>query len=196
MRRLALFDFDGTLTTRDTLLSFIRFYWGNARFVGGMLVMSPYLLAYKIKLIKNWQAKEKVLRFFFRDEQVEVFNSKCVMYCRQVLPALLRPVAVKRLNFHRDRGDRVIVVSASAENWIAPWTEGLGVELLATRLESRQGKLTGKLSGMNCYGREKELRIKAILDPSEYSEIFAYGDSRGDREMLAMAGNPMYRRFD
>lgn len=96
-QRIAFFDFDGTITTKDTLLEFIKFYRGTKSFYKGFLLYSPFLLAYKLKLIPNWVAKQKVLQYFFRGESVEKFQQMCDAFADQALPALIRPKAVQEI---------------------------------------------------------------------------------------------------
>lgn len=195
MKRLALFDFDGTLTRRDTLIEFLRFYHGPGNFYKGMLRLSPILIAYKSRLIKNWAAKERVLTYFLGGEKVSAVEDKGRQFALEKVPHLIRKEALERMHWHLKRQDRVIVVSASASYWIKPWTDQEGVELIATSLEVTNGHLSGRISGRNCYGPEKERRIREELDPDNYIEICAYGDTRGDREMLALASHPYYRSF-
>ena len=57
MKRLYAFDFDGTLTTADTLLVFIRYACGTWRFVWGFLVHSPLLVLMKLKLYPNYRGR-------------------------------------------------------------------------------------------------------------------------------------------
>lgn len=195
MQRLAVFDFDGTLTYKDSFLEFIRYYHGNSAFYLGMLRMSPWLLAYKAKLIPNWRAKEKVLEHFFGQQPEKEFRKKGEDFARQLIPAMLRPRAEEALKKHLASGDRVLVVSASAEPWLEAWAQELGIELLATCLESKDGQITGRINGRNCYGPEKVSRLREYLRLEDYDEVYVYGDSKGDREMLALASHPHYRHF-
>lgn len=195
MKRLALFDFDGTLTYKDSFLEFIRYYHGNTSFYTGMFRMLPWLVGYKLKLYPNWKAKEKVLTHFFGKLSEEGFRGKGERFAREVVPAMVRPKALQALQNHLKAGDRVVVVSASAEQWLQAWCDSLGIELLATRLECQEGILTGKLMGKNCYGPEKVERIRQHINLQEYQEVYVYGDSRGDREMLSLATHPHYRYF-
>lgn len=194
-KRIVLFDFDGTITTKDTLLEFIRFYHGSAKFVTGFLLNSPWLVLMKLKVIPNWKAKEKVLEWFFRNEEVTTFNAKCEAFNSSVMSSLIRPKAIKEIQYHLGTDATVVVVSASAENWVKPWCSSIGVNCLATQLEIKDGRLTGKINGINCYGAEKERRIKSCYDLNEFDEIFAYGDSRGDLEMLGLAHQKHYKPF-
>lgn len=194
-KTLAVFDFDGTITTRDTLLEFIRFYSGNIKFVIGFLVTSPVIVLSKLKIVPNWRAKEVVLTWFFNNEELDVFNAKGKSFSSDKTPRLVRPKALQAMNEYLQSGTRVIVVSASAENWVKPWCDAMGVECVATRLETISGKLTGKIAGKNCYGPEKVQRIKEKLDLTAYEHIVVYGDSAGDREMLALGNETYYKPF-
>ncbi|MBF0308710.1 MAG: HAD family hydrolase [Magnetococcales bacterium] len=192
---LALFDFDGTLTKRDSFMDFLRFAVGPGRFVLGALWLSPVLAGYGLGLIANQPAKERVLSHFFRGWAVERFREVARRYALERVPELLREEGLRRVRWHVASGHRVILVSASIEDWLAAWCEREGVELLGSRLEVVAGRVTGRLAGANCYGAEKVVRIRAVLDPSAFEQIHAYGDSAGDREMLALAHQPHFKPF-
>jgi HAD superfamily hydrolase (TIGR01490 family) len=194
-RNLALFDYEGTLSTRDTFIAFIIFQKGMARFLAGMLLLSPSLILYRLKLIPNYEAKQRVMRFFFGGQTQEEFNELCNHFAQQKISGLLRHAGMNALRQHQEKGDKVIVVSASAENWVKPWCAQNGIDCIATRLEVKDGKMTGNIDGQNCYGPEKAKRVREALNLSEYGEISAYGDSRGDRELLALAQHKYYRKF-
>lgn len=195
MKRLAVFDFDGTLTYKDSFLAFIRYYKGDLPFYTGMLKVAPWLVAYKLKLYPNWKAKEKVLKHFFAGTTEVEFRDKGKGFAGELIPAMLRPKAKEALQKHREAGDRIVVVSASAEPWLQAWCEAEGIELVATVLECKGGKLTGRLKGKNCYGPEKVERLKQYLPLENFCEVHVYGDSAGDKELLELATHPNYRCF-
>ena len=194
-RGLALFDFDGTITRADTLYHFLRHAVAGPRFYLGALALLPVLLGYKLGLVGNARAKSLVLRRFFRGWPVERFRAAGESFCREVLPGLIRPGALARIREHQERGDRVLVVSASLADWVGGWCADQGLELAATEAEVAAGRITGNFAGANCHGPEKVRRITALLDPAEYAPIHVYGDSGGDREMLALATEPHYKPF-
>ena len=105
------------------------------------------------------------------------------------------PKALAEVQRHIAEGTTVVVISASAENWVRPWCAINGLNCLATQLEVKDGKLTGKISGANCYGVEKERRIKECYTLTNYDEVIAYGDSSGDLQMLALANQQHYKPF-
>ena len=192
---LALFDFDGTITTKDTLIAFIRFTVGECRFFTGILALSPMLFAYKLNLISNDVAKEKMLSFYFKGMKKEKFLSFARAYANKHLDNIIRPQALACIQRHLKNGDTVVVVSASIECWLKPWCNRYGIHLVSTKLASSNGVLNGKFLTKNCYGKEKVKRIKEQYCLQEYNIIYAYGDSRGDKELLALADKSYYRPF-
>jgi HAD superfamily hydrolase (TIGR01490 family) len=108
---------------------------------------------------------------------------------------IVRPKAIDRLCWHTEQGHKVVIVSASIECWLAPWCKKNGFELLATKLEVKNGVVTGNLLGSNCFGIEKVNRIKDKYDLSQFNYIYAYGDSKGDIQMLDLANESFYKPF-
>ena len=194
-QRIAFFDFDGTITTKDTFLEFIKFFKGTASFYLGFLVYSPFLVAYKLKIIPNYVAKQKVLQYFFKGESIEVFQKRCDAFGEERLPRLIRSKALTEIEKLKAAGFTIVIVSASAENWIRKWAQGEGLLLMGTRLATDGNVITGSIDGNNCYGDEKVCRIKEDFDLSEYREIYCYGDSEGDKAMLNLATVSFYKPF-
>ncbi len=140
--------------------------------------------------------KEIMLGFFFKGTPLEKFQALCRDYCAKALPKHIRPGALAEIKAHQAAGRRVVVVTASAEDWVKPWADTLGIECIGSRLETKDGKLTGKLTGLNCNGEEKVCRINAHITLADYNTVYAYGDSSGDKQMLALAGsNGHFRPF-
>ena len=111
------------------------------------------------------------------------------------IPALVRPNALARIEWHLEQHHTVVVISASMDIWLKSWCEKKKIELIATHLEVKEGVVTGRLASSNCYGPEKVNRIKSEIELASYPYIYAYGDSRGDAEMLAIAHEKYYRHF-
>lgn len=194
-REIAFFDFDGTITTKDTLLEFIKFTKGRFAFALGFFLNSPYLLAYKARIISNQSAKEKILSFFFRNTSVDIFKGYCHEFSATVLPRLIRPGALQEIRRLQQNGTVVVIVSASPENWIRHWADDMQVQLLASQLEVKEGRITGKLIGKNCHGEEKVRRIMESYILSDYDHVLAYGDTSGDKPMLQLAKTSFFRPF-
>lgn len=193
---LALFDFDETLTLKDTLPLMLKQIRPGPGYFWNLLLSLPAILAWKAGFISNQQAKEVLLARFIRGKTREELDAVAKEFAKRIMPRLWRPEARQALEKHLRSGHRVILVSASCEEWLRPcMAEFPQVEILCSRLETINGKFSGKLDGNNCHGPEKERRIREYCDLSKYTEIYAYGDSNGDREMLALATKPFYRSF-
>lgn len=192
---IAFFDFDGTITNRDSFIDFIKFYRGKVATYTGLFRMLPILIAYKARIVPNWKAKEKVLTYFFAGEPIEKFQQNCDRYAEERLPHIIRVSALQAIKKHQAVGTDIYLVSASPENWLSNWCRRKGIKLIASRLQVRDGKLTGKLVGKNCYGPEKVARIREEVTLTDYYHVYCYGDSRGDREMLSLADYAYYRPF-
>lgn len=177
------------------MIELIRFYKGSAAYYKGLMAISPWLAAMKAGVISKQKGKEKLLTHFFKGMPLEQFDTLCNHFSRQVIPALIRPDAYEAIQEHKAGNDIVAIVSASADNWVAPWCQANGIIPICTKLQVINDKLTGKLEGLNCNGKEKVSRITQLYDPGNFESVFCYGDTGGDKEMLAIATHPSYRVF-
>ena len=192
---LALFDFDGTISYKDSLEDFIIYVFGKPRYYSGLIYLSPLLLAWKLKLIHSEKAKARLLAYFFKGWDETVFKKKAYRYSIDCLDQIIRAQAMKKIAWHKARGDEVVVVSASLRYWLEDWCPQQGISLIATELDFYQQKVTGQFAGKNCQGKEKVRRIQAVYDLSQFERIYAYGDSKGDCQMLSLAHEAYYRNF-
>ena len=177
------------------MLELIKFSKGKNAYYTGILLLLPQLLAMKAGLISNSRAKEKMLKHFFGGTSLASFTETCNRFSSDILPALIRPDALAKIREHQHNKDEVVVVSASAENWVSEWCAANGLQCLATRLAITDGKITGTLHGNNCNADEKVNRIKLAFNPADYQDIYCYGDTQGDKPMLALATHPFYQLF-
>ena len=184
MKRVFAFDFDGTLTTRDTLIAFIRYACGTPRFLLGFLLHAPLLVLMKLRLYSNGKTKQRLFTWFFQGMSIETFDALCQSFALSHRH-LLRPDTVRLLQQALSEGAEVLVVSASIDNWVQPFFPS--VTVLGTQIEVIDGRLTGRFLTPNCYGQEKVRRILALHPDRSTYHLTAYGDSRGDRELLAFA---------
>lgn len=190
---IAFFDFDGTITSSDTLFRFILFSKGKLRFYAGMLLLSPVFLGYKLGLIANWRAKEMVLAWFFRGIPESELLATGEKFAGRVIPGIIRSEAREAIDYHRRNGHVMVVVTASLSFWIKPWCDDQGLALIATEPEFMNGKFTGKFLGRNCHGKEKVSRIVGTYDLHRFETIYAYGDNIADLEMLNLADEKYLR---
>ena len=192
MRKIAVFDFDGTLTSRDTLLMFILDAKGLVAFTTGFLYRLPLIIMMKLRLYPNYRAKEKVFSYFFKGMPLDTFNLLCHRFA-ETHRHLLRPQAVETLEQAKAEGTEVLIISASIDNWVQPFFPD--VKVLGTQIEVEDGILTGRFLTKNCYGQEKVNRLSAVYPDRETYHLTAYGDSRGDKELLAYADESHYKPF-
>ena len=190
---LAFFDFDGTITYQDSFINFARFAVGRKRFVAGMVFLSPLLAACAFGIVPIWTMKKIFLMTFFRGWDKIRFDRMAAAYAETVIPKTVRPRALERIQWHQDQGDKIVVVSASIDAWLKGWCDQYGLELVCSRLEVKAGRITGKFLHRDCIGQEKVKRIKERYNLDDYQKIYAYGNSRGDRDMLRLADEKYYR---
>ena len=190
---LALFDFDNTLTVRDMMPDFVRAAVPRWRLhIGGVLI-APWLVGYRQGWVSGTTTRALVTRVGFAGMAQDTYARAGEAFANDVLPTVLRQDAMARLDWHRSRGDTVAVVSGSYDVYLAPWCRSQGVELIASRLEAVDGRLTGRYAGAQCVGEEKARRIRERFGRSRFDAVHAWGDSPEDAAMLALADHRWYR---
>jgi HAD superfamily hydrolase (TIGR01490 family) len=192
---LALIDFDGTITTKGVYPEFLRYVVPLRRKLTAGTLLSPLIAAYKCGLVSEPAIRNVLSRASFLGEDLSRVQERGEAFVRDVLPGLIRPIALERIAWHKDRGDRVVVVSASLDAYLIPWCRTLAIDLICTELEISDGgrRLTGRYVRGDCYGAEKVRRIRERLTLADYDIIYAYGDTEDDRPMLDMADRRFFR---
>ena len=148
----------------------------------------------KMRLADNGKTKEHVFSYFFKGLDYSQFKELGQRFALH-FESSARQEMLSRMLLHLEEGHKVYVVSASMEEWVLPWCQRHGVEnVIGTKVETdKEGKLTGRFKTENCYGQEKVSRFMALEPDRQSYRLVAYGDSRGDREMLAFADEAMRR---
>ena len=188
---VAAFDVDGTVTDRDCVVPFMRRVTGTRRLAGRLAVRPDRLFPVLTRRDRD-ELKSLVAAAAFRGCSEDDLAAAGTTFARYVHDRWLRTDTVALLHEHRAAGDQVVLVSASFDVYLRPLGRLLGVdEVLSTRLAFRDGLATGALDGLNCRGPEKVRRLHEWLEVNHRgranARIVAYGDSAGDREMLADA---------
>ena len=177
---VAAFDFDGTMTTRDTLRLFLWRTFGGARVLGECARLLPEVVRFAGAGTRD-RYKARLLYALLAEQPVAVLEAAATAF-QPVMRPLLRPKALACLRHHQQQQHRCVMVSASLDLYLAPMAAELGFDdLLCTRLERRDGRFTGRLVGANCRRQEKVLRLTALLGDLSHHHLIAYGDSAGDR---------------
>lgn len=194
--KLYAFDFDGTITTKDTFIAFIRFVKGDLRTFLGLLLYAPILIMMKLKLYPNWKAKQQLFTYFFKGMNMKEFKLKCNEFARHN-KTLIRPLALIEIQKALKEGEKVIIITASIDMWVRPFFSELdkNIHIVGTKIEEKEGKVTGHFVTRNCYGAEKVNRLKEIMPNRNSYELISYGDSRGDKELLEYADKGYFKPF-
>lgn len=189
---IAAFDFDGTLTDRDSTLYFLFFSAGFIKTVYLLATKLPILCAFLLGIAPRQTAKEAIFAAFFGGKSLSYLKQLGENFALQRVSKYLRPAALEKLQWHQQQGHRCILISASLDVYLYPWAKLYGFnDILTTRLSTdSMGNVSGKLLGLNCHGPEKVERLKELVGKLSGYEIYAYGDSDGDKELLAIANHP------
>lgn len=194
MRKLYLFDFDGTLTTKDTMFEFLKFY--NPRKFRVQFLKFIVLFAFvKMKISDAETVKKSFISSFLKNEKKSVLEARANAFCEENFSKIMRPNALEFIKNIQPEKTESYIVSASLDIWVRPFAEKLGLKLIATRAEFKDERFTGNFVGKNCNGAEKVDRIITEIAGKKYDKIIAFGDTAGDKEMLAFSDEGHFRFF-
>jgi phosphatidylglycerophosphatase C len=194
-KALVAFDFDGTLTVKDSFIAFLAWRSGAPRFLIGLVQLIPAALAYLIHRDRG-QIKQATVKIFLAGMDRKTLEASADEFARVAAGKLLRPDALAAWKDWGDKGAERVIVTASPEILIAPFAKRLGASgLIGTRLAfDGHDRVTGQFIGLNCRAAEKVIRLTQAYGP-DLKLTAAYGDTSGDSEMLAIAEHKGYRVF-
>lgn len=190
------FDFDGTLTKKDTFLAFIEYAKGYGKTFWGFFLFSPILILMKLRLFPNWKAKQMVFSWFFKGMNINEFNQICHEFADRN-QRIIRTRGWDTIRKALANGEQVIIITASIENWVKPFFKEFGnqIKVEGTKIDVRINQITGQFLTQNCYGVEKTKRLKEVFPYRQAYELIAFGDSNGDRYLLNEADESHYKPF-
>ena len=192
---IVAFDFDGTLTIRDSFTAFLRWRAGRATWALGLVRMAPAVANYARDRDRG-RIKAASVREFLSGVSRTDLEAQAERFADQFWDSFMRPDALACWKDWGERGAHRVIVTASPETTVAPFARRLGAEaLLGTPLVfDREDRVTGAFASPNCRGEEKVRRLGAVYgEPLRLTA--AYGDTSGDTEMLAIADEPGFRVF-
>ncbi len=195
---LAAWDFDGTITQRDTLMGFLAY-------VAGRRALSAVAARRIVALGRGLRddatrdrAKERVVGDLLAGRSLQDLESAGQRYA-ELLPEQFRPEALERIRWHAEQGHSQVIVSASLVYYLRPVAERLGLDaVIGVELAmDDRGVCTGEFAAPNVRGEQKAVRLRAWLDERGLGddarpELWAYGNSSGDDALLAMADHPTW----
>lgn len=192
---IVAFDFDGTLSIRDSFTAFLKWRAGPAGWIKGLANMVPDLALYVFDRNRG-RIKEASVRQFLKGTSREDLGRDAERYADEIWAQFMRPDALACWQAWGDKGAHRVIVTASPETTIAPFARRLGAEnLIGTQLEfDDQDRVTGRFASENCRRAEKVKRLKAVYG-EDLILVAAYGDTSGDTEMIAMADEKGFRVF-
>ncbi|MCF7223471.1 HAD family hydrolase [Marilutibacter chinensis] len=191
---LALFDFDHTVTDRDTFSTFLKANLPASRLRWGGLLLAPLAFGYyRLKIVPARTLRAAVVRVGLTGLERRALATAAERYARDTLPDFVRPHALERIRWHQARGDTVAIVSASIDLYLRHWCRQHGVALICSQLGHRDGRFTGRYRGRDCCGIHKARRVLKRYRLTDFQAVHAYGDSSEDHAMLALAHHRSYR---
>jgi HAD superfamily phosphoserine phosphatase-like hydrolase len=192
--KLYLYDFDGTISNKDSMIAFIFFIQKKYKIIICLVTSSPYFFKYLFKVNTKSKLKEALLIKLLNEFREDELKSLSISFSKHFIKNSLRASALKSIQDAKKNKDHICIVSASLDIWMQEIANQLGLSLICTDSVFIEKKFVG-LRFKNCIGKEKVKRIKSKYDLSKYNEILCFGDSSGDTEMLSIGTKSFYKFF-
>ena len=186
-KAVAFFDFDGTITDKDSFLKFLIYSGGYPKFLACLFLNSIFILLKLTGLYPNYRLKERFFAFFFKGKPEREIKDLGKRFSDEILPGYIYDSAKKLLSWHESKQHEIVILTASSNLWLGSWADKSGFELIGTEFEVQNGLFTGKIKGKNCYGIEKKNRITEYLELYPFEHRYAYGDSKSDAYYLDLS---------
>lgn len=191
--KIVVFDFDNTLTTKSTTLPFFKYLYPNTFWLK-LLPTLPLIIAYKAKIKDIDQMNLAFTHYFLKDQHKNYLINKSNIFNENFFPKILRKAAIDKYLWHKKQEHYCILATAAFDIYIDKWAINFGFDaVVSTKIEFSDGIATGKLQSLSCYGKEKLNRVNEIIGSDTI--FYAYGDSNGDKELLAAAKKSFYKCF-
>ena len=185
-KNLALFDFDGTLCTKDSFTGFIFYALSKRHIVKQGIKILPWIQAYYLNAYPAHAMRLKLFRAMFTNADVIDLQHIAEEYAASLI-SQLNPSLLKQLKQHQALGDDVVLVSASIDIYLKPVCDLLDIDLICTQTETVNQIYTGQYITPDCSSEQKRQRVLEKYALDNYALIYAYGNSHEDDEMLALA---------
>lgn len=193
---IAAFDFDGTISYCDSLMPFLWMVCGGKTTLANLFLEIPEFAKYLAGLKSRQAMKESLLTRFLKGRSISGLQEIGKIYSKTFLPKMVKAKAMEKIAWHKGQGHRLVLISANLDVYLEPWAKAAGFDaVISSKLDTDKGKITGLLLGKNCWGEEKTRRLIELYGPKSEYTLYAYGDSRGDELLLALADHPFYRKF-
>lgn len=194
MKKLYLFDFDGTLTYKDTMFLYLKYY-NSSKFRIQFLKYIPLFILLKFKFADAEKVKKSFISSILKGQTEAKIQKKSQNFFKEYYPELFRQNALDLILNINAKNTEAYIVTASLDIWVEPFAEQFKMKLLATEAEFKDGIFTGNFKTKNCNGVEKLNRIKKEISDKKFDKIIAFGDTSGDKAMLNFADESYFRFF-
>lgn len=194
MKKIYFFDFDGTLTYKDTMFLYLKFC-NPQRFYQQFIFHIPLFILLKLKLAEAEKIKKSLIFNVLKNETKESLEKKSKKFFETNFPDIIRENALDFIQNIDRKNTESFIVTASLDIWVKPFAEHFKMELLATQAEFSNDKLTGNFIGANCNKEEKVHRIKEAIANKKFDKTIAFGDTSGDSAMLKWANESHFKFF-
>ena len=194
MKKLYLFDFDGTLTYKDTMFLFLKFY-NPAKFRVQFVKHVPLFILLKLHLADAEKVKKSFISSLLKGQSRKKIEEQSQLFFEQNFPQLFRENALDFIKNIDRNSTESYIVSASLDIWVKPFAEEFKMNLLATEAEFKNDTFTGNFTTPNCNGIEKVKRIQEAISDQKFDKKIAFGDTDGDKPMLNFANESHFRFF-
>lgn len=194
MKKLYCFDFDGTITYKDTMFMYLKFY-DSAKFRIQFLRHIPLFVLLKLKLADTEKVKKSFIGSILKGQNESIIKEKSKQFFEAHYPKIVRENALDFIKNIDKETTESFLVTASLDIWAQPFAEAFKMKLISTKAEFKDGVFTGNFIGKNCNKTEKLERIKKEISDEKFDKIIAFGDTSGDRPMLNWANEGHYRFF-
>jgi len=191
--QLAVFDLDGTITHRDTLLPYVMgFPMSAPRKYLGMLCLFWTVPLFVLRLRDHADAKQAFVRSTLRGQS----RSRIQAYTAEFVPAVIKSGvfadALARIEQHRQQGARLVLMSASTDLYVPAFGEALGFdEVICTGVQWDGDRLDGRLTTPNRRGTEKTRCFEALRRAHPGVVTAAYGNAGSDLDHMRLADQPL-----
>jgi phosphatidylglycerophosphatase C len=196
LKKIAFFDLDGTITEKDTLFEFLKEFVSRKKILINLIIIFPLIILSKLKFIDSGKPKAFLIFLCLNKIPESQIRKKAEDFSLLRLPQLMRPSMDRRLEWHKMQKHEIVIVSASFDFWIRPWSIKNGYSLISSEINFHDGFITAEMRGKNCKGQEKLRRVKSFFNLQEYEYIYAYGNEKSDRYLLNIAHEAYNNNFN
>lgn len=192
---IVVFDFDGTITNKDSFNDFLITTFGLSKFLFVFIPLIPFVIAYKLGLVSNKRSQEIIVTHYFKNMTSENFNKICTTYAKVKLPRIIKQSALEEIEKHDKNGSVLVIVSSSLTNWIKYWARTHKIRfVLGSEAEIVNHRLTGKIKDY-CAGKRKATKFLESFPNRKNYTLVSYGDSRNDKYLFKISNKYYFRQL-